>query len=69
MKRCTEKAEARCATYPRCEGCGAYCEDAGLTLSQVALKFFGVDRQVRKLCEEMAELQEAVCKTLDGKDN
>lgn len=39
-----------------------------MTLAQAALQTFGVEHQVRKFSEEMAELQEAVCKTLDGKD-
>lgn len=39
-----------------------------IPLSAAALRTFGAERQVRKFCEEMAELQEAVCKTMDEKD-
>ena len=35
----------------------------------VALETFGVEHQVKKLFEEMAELQVAICHTLDGKDD
>ena len=34
-----------------------------------ALETFGHEHQVRKLFEEMAELQVAICKTLDGRDD
>ena len=34
-----------------------------------ALETFGVEHQVKKLFEEMAELQVAICHTLDGKDD
>ena len=38
------------------------------TVYDEALEAFGQERQVRKFCEELAELQEAVLKTLEQKD-
>lgn len=39
-----------------------------MTIYARALQHFGKENQVRKLSEELAELQEAICKALDGRD-
>lgn len=58
----------RFSTKEYCSFRGKCIVDGKMTLAQAALSTFGAERQVRKFSEEMAELQEAVCKTLDGKD-
>lgn len=58
----------RFSTKEYCSFQGKRIVDGKMTLAQAALSTFGVERQVRKFCEELAELQEAVLKTLEQKD-
>ena len=49
-----------------------YGEGKGLvaeTVLEKALDRFGAERQIRKLMEEMAELQKAICKWQEGEDS
>lgn len=49
-----------------------YGEGKGLvaeTVLEKALDRFGAERQIRKLTEEMAELQKAICKWQEGEDS